>query len=101
MIDNLSHSVVVKDVCQNQKQENLADISTQLKLEVSGLQDQEASLAAKTMKLEEEIYNSKQRTVLKCQEVMNHQTNLVENRSSPTCVQRLALAKYLLDIFHL
>lgn len=58
------------------------------------------------MKLEEAIHNSTGRTVFEYSEIMNRQSNLVfininENRSSLTCIQRQALAKYLLNIFRL
>lgn len=81
----------------------LSGLSTQLQSKTRDLQDQLASFAAQTMQLKENTYYSIWKTVLKCLEFMNCQSNTTlinvpENRSSITCVQRQTLAKYLQDI---
>lgn len=75
-IESLHHSDKMKDVCQDHELERHAGFSSQLKSEVHGLEGQFACFVDKTAKLEEELQNFTQMTILKCSEVMNRKRNL-------------------------
>lgn len=90
----------MKDVCQDHELERHAGFSSQLKSEVHGLEGQFACFVDKTAKLEEELQNFTQMTILKCSEVMNRKRNLAfinipEDWSPTTYIQRQTLTKSL------
>lgn len=69
--------MLTKGVCQGQEVKRLAGLSTQIKSEILGLQDQLTSFAGETMTLEEGMHNWTWKTVLKCSDVMICQSNLI------------------------
>lgn len=57
---------MAKVFCKDQKPASLVGQSTKLQSEVRGTQDQLASFVEKTLKLDDEIHDSKCRTVFEC-----------------------------------